>query len=261
MDLFQLNIYANPLAYPFVIKSIKDFLNNNNLSIKKEGNLSINTYPKVSFEKHIMIETGYKKDEVKKICSRLPEFINHYNFYHPNNLDLNINLLDIKSQKEFQKSQPVKLKQIKWLFLITVISFIAGFLIANLKVHSQASIKNQELNLLLPQTSQEFEVGLAKYKNLPEQSAMLFDFKETTNQAFWMKNMSFPIDIFFLDQENKILDIQPNQAPCPLSGDCPKITSKYNYSKVIETKANFASQNSIQIGDQFNIQKTLIFTD
>ena len=91
MDLFQLNIYANPLAYPFVIKSIKDFLNNNNLSIKKEGNLSINTYPKVSFEKHIMIETGYKKDEVKKYNVYTKELISTADNFIKNISYLNYN--------------------------------------------------------------------------------------------------------------------------------------------------------------------------
>jgi len=261
MDLFQLNIYTNPLAYPFIIRSIKNFLNNNNLSIKKEGNLSINTYPKVSLEKHIMFETSYKKDEVKKICSKLPEFIYQYNAYHPSNLELDMDLIDIKSKSEFQKAKPKIFKQIKWILLITLFSFLIGYLAANLKIQTVASIHNTVLEVEEVKTPQEFTTGLSKYKSISNNSAMLFDFKKETNQTFWMKNMSFPIDIFFLDQENKILDIHLNQAPCPLSGECPKITSKHKYTKVIETRANFGAQNSIQIGDKFNIQKTLIFTD
>lgn len=261
MDLFQLNIYINPLAYPFVIKSIKDFLSNNNLSIKKEGSLFINSYPTIKLQKQILIETGYEKNEVKKICAKMPEFINQYNSYHPDSNDLDLDLIDIKSQKEFQKSSPKFFKQIKWILAITMISFLAGYLLANLNIQKTAKINNQELTIEEVKKEKDLAIGLSKYQSISSNQGMLFIFPKNTKRSFWMKNMNFSIDIFFLDENKEIIDIKHNQSPCPLKGECKLIDSKHSYSYVIETKANYASLNNIKIGDKFEISNRYSFID
>lgn len=261
MDLFQLNIYTNPLAYPFIIRSIKTFLNNNNLHIKQEHNLSINSYPKIYLEKQILFESAYKKNEVEKICSRLPDFLNQYNKFHPSNLDLDIDLIDLKSQKEFQKNNHLKIKQIKWILVTLILSFGLGLFLSKLEIRKTLTFNQQNLELISANTDLERQIGLSKYKVLPHNSAMLFNFQDQTTQAFWMKNMHFPIDIIFLDENNQVVDIHPNQPPCPLKGECQLIEAKQPYYKVIETKANFSLENNLQIQDQIQIHNTIKFID
>ena len=261
MDLFQLNIYINPIAYPFVIKSIKDFLSNNNLLIKKEGSLFINSYPTFKLQKQILIETAYEKKEVKKICAKMQEFIYQYNSYHPNSNDLELDLIDIKSQKEFKKSSPKFFKQIKWILAITIISFLAGYLLANLNIQKTAKINGQELTIEEVKKENDLSIGLSKYKSISSNHGMLFIFPKKTTRAFWMKNMYFSIDLFFLDENYKIIDIKENQPPCPITGECILIESKQAYNYVIETKANFASLNKIKIGDKFEISNQISIID
>ncbi len=51
------------------------------------------------------------------------------------------------------------------------------------------------------------ERGLMFRKHLAADAGMLFDFKEPSYEAFWMKNTYIPLDIVFIDANGRILNI------------------------------------------------------
>lgn len=64
------------------------------------------------------------------------------------------------------------------------------------------------LDLYIPQTREEMEIGLSGRATLPSNLGMLFRFPAGVTPSIWMKNTYVPLDIAFLDEQGRILDVQ-----------------------------------------------------
>jgi uncharacterized protein len=114
-----------------------------------------------------------------------------------------------------------------------------------------ANINGYHFSLYLARTTQDQEVGLAKFKNIENNHGMLFIFTKTDYYSFWMKNMKFPIDIIFLNN-NKIADIFQN-VPVQNNNDLPIYTTKKPADMVLEINAGLSKKYNIKIGDTINL--------
>lgn len=95
------------------------------------------------------------------------------------------------------------------------------------------------------------KTGLSKYDSLPLDQAMLFVFDKSDIYTFWMKDMKFAIDIIWIDQNKKVVDIAKNVPPESGKSDAqlkqykPSTTSQY----VLEVNAGLSDLNNVRIGD------------
>jgi len=87
------------------------------------------------------------------------------------------------------------------------------------------------------------EIGLMKRKNLDKNSGMLFRFKNSNNLSFWMKDTYIPLDIAFLNDSGKILQIEEM---IPLSTRA--ISSKYPCRYALEVNRDWFKDNGIGVG-------------
>jgi uncharacterized membrane protein (UPF0127 family) len=59
--------------------------------------------------------------------------------------------------------------------------------------------------------------GLSGRESLSEESGLLFVFEEPGQHGFWMKDMNFPIDILWFDEEKRLIyteeDVSPETFP------------------------------------------------
>lgn len=94
--------------------------------------------------------------------------------------------------------------------------------------------------------------GLSGAVSLPEMSGKLFIFEETETPAFWMKDMNFPIDIIWIDEGGRIVDITKSFAPetYPLSIS-PIVPIRF----ALEVNEGFVDNHGITIGQSANIKK------
>lgn len=112
-------------------------------------------------------------------------------------------------------------------------------------------IKSLDINATVVSSSQDQKKGLGKRESLPLNEGMLFMFDSTGSYPFWMKDMKFAIDIIWIDENKKVVDIVPNAPPEPNKSDRgltiykPKGDVKY----VLEVNAGLSTLNNIQIGD------------
>ena len=60
---------------------------------------------------------------------------------------------------------------------------------------------------------------------MPDFDGMLFIYSEPQQVDFWMYNMYFPLDIIYLDEDKKVLEIHEKQLPCASAEECPSILS------------------------------------
>jgi uncharacterized membrane protein (UPF0127 family) len=141
---------------------------------------------------------------------------------------------------------------------LIIIIIIAGFSIIQapkkLDGPPQACFKhNVCFNLTIARTMQEQETGLSNHTSLPYDSAMLFIFEKPEVQRMWMKDMQFPIDIFWLDSRAKVVYIEKSAQPC-IPPNCliyePAAMAKY----VIETREGFAAENIQYVGDSVELR-------
>jgi len=99
--------------------------------------------------------------------------------------------------------------------------------------------------------------GLMFRKPLPEKSGMLFVFDEGSQPGFWMLGMHFPIDMIFLDQNMRVVDVKNNVQPMKTTPKSWKVYSSEKPTKyVLETNAGFVEKNKIKKGEFLEMAHT-----
>jgi len=108
------------------------------------------------------------------------------------------------------------------------------------------SIEGIKLYVDIADEKSEWVKGLSGTKQLQPQRGMLFVFPTEDYYKIWMKNMNYPIDVFWINKEGKIVDIWHHAMPDSYpSAYVPSRRAKY----VLETIADFADEHGIEIGD------------
>lgn len=104
------------------------------------------------------------------------------------------------------------------------------------------SIDGNILKAEVADTTEKRTLGLSGRESLGENSALIFVFDTPGKYGFWMKDMNFPIDILWLNRNNKIIGITKNAKP----EDFPEIYYPAELvSTVIETNAGWIEKNNI----------------
>lgn len=105
------------------------------------------------------------------------------------------------------------------IFLIccVAVSFVAlGALLFFYSVEdsvSQVTIAGTELQVIVMDTPELRVQGLSGRESLSQYDAMLFVFPEPDQYGFWMKDMRFAIDIVWIDESMRVIDITKNLTP------------------------------------------------
>jgi uncharacterized membrane protein (UPF0127 family) len=108
-------------------------------------------------------------------------------------------------------------------------------------------IAGRDIKVELAQTREIQEKGLSGREGLALNTGMLFVFEKPGKYYFWMKDMKFPIDMIWIDEQMKVIFIKKDAKPIlPLQNFGPDANSKY----VLEVNANFSEENNLQIGDE-----------
>src|SRR5262249_22170184 len=72
----------------------------------------------------------------------------------------------------------------------------------------------------------QLEQGLMFRRALAPNAGMLFDFREPTVIAMWMKNTWIPLDMLFVDPYGRIVDIHERAVPESLETIAPKMPAR-----------------------------------
>jgi uncharacterized membrane protein (UPF0127 family) len=135
-------------------------------------------------------------------------------------------------------------------FFITLLTSIALANITLGYVNEVVSFDNGiEAGVEIAQTSAQLQTGLMNRENLQENTGMLFIFKSEDRHSFWMKNMSFPIDIIWINANLKVVDITREAQTCRIE-PCPAYTPSAPAKYVLEVPAGFAQKNLIETGQR-----------
>lgn len=155
------------------------------------------------------------------------------------------------------------MKKILGLFVLLLI-LVAGIFFAQnysksknlftFKKNPTATINGHSFELKVADSSQEREIGLSATKSLPENQGMIFLFDKPDYYSFWMKNMTIPIDIIYINSDN-IVTIQNNAQPPKNSIESPIIYTPTNPAdKVLEINAGLSEKYNFKKGDKVKIE-------
>jgi uncharacterized membrane protein (UPF0127 family) len=107
-------------------------------------------------------------------------------------------------------------------------------------------IGGAEIKAELADSPLERMKGLSQRPSLPDNAGMLFVFEQSDFHGIWMKDMLFPTDIIWIDENMQVVDMKANTEPESYPEVFkPSVKAKY----VLEVHAGYTKENSIAIGD------------
>ena len=116
-----------------------------------------------------------------------------------------------------------------------------------------ATIKEKPFTLEIADTNEKRERGLMFRESMPADHGMVFVFEVADNYRFWMKNTLIPLDIIFLDNTGKVLDIERRE-PKDETGMGPDDPALY----VIELNAGTAKTIGLTKGDHIELPQKIL---
>lgn len=113
-------------------------------------------------------------------------------------------------------------------------------------------VGEKTINVEIATTEDEHKKGLSGRDSLSADSGMLFVMKKDSVPSFWMKDMKFPIDIIWIN-DNEVVDVAESIPPAEVgavSNDIPRYKSQKPIDYVLEVNSGFIKDNGIKIGDK-----------
>ncbi|WP_227272025.1 DUF192 domain-containing protein [Roseobacter weihaiensis] len=104
---------------------------------------------------------------------------------------------------------------------------------------------HREFMVEVADTTETRATGLSDHDHLAPNEGMLFVYTEPQKVRFWMLGMSFPIDMVFIDDTQRISKIEPDVQPSQLW----PVSGPNNTIAVLEINAGAAERAGLQIGD------------
>lgn len=131
------------------------------------------------------------------------------------------------------------------LFFIIILSFISlGCEQFNNKA---VCFKDTCLKCEVADSDFERQKGLMGRNTLKDNEGMLFVFEQEGFYSLWMKNMKIPLDIIWISEDKKVVDITTNALPCQAS--CESLIPAEAVKFALEVNSGSAKQHGIQVGD------------
>ncbi|MBI3594980.1 MAG: DUF192 domain-containing protein [Nitrospirae bacterium] len=107
----------------------------------------------------------------------------------------------------------------------------------------------RSLETFVADTVETRERGLMDFSRLNRNEGMLFIFGSNDTHRMWMKNMAFSIDIVWLDDKKRIVEILSSLSPCRRE-PCPTYGPVFPSKYVLELSDGASRYFNLRIGAQ-----------
>ena len=106
-----------------------------------------------------------------------------------------------------------------------------------------------EFSLEIAATDRERQLGYMFREKVGAQEGMLFLFGVTDRHGIWMKNCRVSLDIVWLDEDFRVIEIAAEAPPCPSDGPCPSMLPMRASRYVLEIAGGRAAEEKLALGD------------
>lgn len=109
-----------------------------------------------------------------------------------------------------------------------------------------------EITAELALSRSEQAMGMMFRRNLRADEGMLFPFEEMAPRGFWMFQTVIPLDIIWLDDNKRIVEISQRTPPCTSSDPnrCPTYGGTAHSTYVLELASGQAAAHGLKSGDR-----------
>lgn len=114
-------------------------------------------------------------------------------------------------------------------------------------------VKQNCFGVEVAKTIAERQKGLMFREKLDENKGMLFVFEQEDIYPFWMKNTLIPLDIIWVNGQNKIVFIKENAQPCLADAVCENIIPDVRALYALEINGGLSYKFGFQAGDTAKI--------
>jgi uncharacterized membrane protein (UPF0127 family) len=136
------------------------------------------------------------------------------------------------------------MKRLAYLFILILLITVFVSLVSDNKKYV-LSVDSKIINTIVVDNHITRTKGLSGMQSLPKDTVMLFVFDKPDTYGIWMKDMRFPIDIIWLDEDGRIVWLENNVSPLTY----PKVFFPPKDSLyTIEAKPGFIEQNHLVVG-------------
>ena len=105
----------------------------------------------------------------------------------------------------------------------------------------------------LAKTEAEREYGLMGRSNLPQGRGMLFIHDHPGQNGYWMYNCKIGLDIVWMDEGHRIVEMSPNTPPCKgKASTCPSYGGHATSVYVLELPVGSIKTHNLQVGQTVN---------
>lgn len=106
-----------------------------------------------------------------------------------------------------------------------------------------------EFDLEIAADPQTRRLGYMFREHVGEREGMLFIFDRVERHGIWMKNCKVGLDIVWLDDTFRVVEIAENRQPCPDDGPCPSAVPLRPARYVLEFAAGTVAREKLVAGD------------
>jgi len=109
----------------------------------------------------------------------------------------------------------------------------------------------------LARTEAERNFGLMERTTLPQGRGMLFIHEQPSRYSYWMYDCKIGLDIIWMDQGHRIVEMSPNTPPCKgKSNTCPSYGGNETSLYVLELPVGSVKAHQLATGQvvNFNVQ-------
>jgi uncharacterized membrane protein (UPF0127 family) len=103
-------------------------------------------------------------------------------------------------------------------------------------------------------SEKERELGLMFRDNLPADEGMIFLFPQDDRWPFWMKNTFIPLDLIWLDDQGRVVDLLPEAPPCQ-HDPCPSYAPRAPARAVLELNGGAAAKHDVKLGSTLRFEE------
>ncbi len=134
----------------------------------------------------------------------------------------------------------------KFKYILIVLIFV---LISCAKIENKVCFKDKCFEVEIMDSEEKRVNGLMFRDNLDFDKGMLFVFEKEDKYDFWMKNMKFPIDVVWINENKEVVYMHKNTPPCP-ENVCFSIMPDREARYVLEVNSGVADDIGLNIGDK-----------
>lgn len=84
---------------------------------------------------------------------------------------------------------------------------------------AEVTFDGRTITVEVARTAEERAAGLSRRASMPQDGGMLFDLEETRVPSFWMKDTNFPLDMVWIDEDKRVVEVTANVEPQPGAPD------------------------------------------